>query len=74
MLPPDPPGKEGEKGTGSMRKTAGGGETGRYSTMNDMPSVSPAEEEARRLSPAERMWSGRRSTSTMVDVILPAQR
>ena len=74
MLPPDSPGKEGEKGTGSMRETAGGGGTGRYSAMNDMPSVSPGTEEARRSSPTERMWSGRGCTSTMVGVILPAGR
>jgi len=64
MLPPDPPRKEGERGTGSTRETVGGGGTGRYSAMKDMPSVSPAEEggkEARRSSPTERMWSGRLS-------------
>jgi len=78
MLPPDPPRKEGERGTGSTRETVGGGGTERYSAIKDMPSESPSEEggkeEARRSSPAERMWSRRQSTSTMVDVILPARR
>jgi len=62
MLPPDPQRKKGVRRTGSTRETVGGGGTGRYSTIKDMPSVSPSEEggkEARRLSPAERMWSGR---------------
>jgi hypothetical protein len=41
MLSPDPPGKEGERGTGSFWETAGGGRRGRYSAIKDMPSVSP---------------------------------
>ena len=44
----------GERETGSTRETAGGGETGRYFAIKDIPSVSPAEEggeESRRVEP-----------------------
>ncbi len=60
----------------TLRATAGR-EEGRYSAIKDIPSMPPTDEggkEFRRSRPAARIWSGRRFTSTMVDVILPAQR
>ena len=77
MLPPDPPCRGWERDTGLPSGATAGREAGRYSAIKDiscMPHADEGGKEIRRLRSAARMWCGRRFTSTMVDVILPARR